>query len=462
MRILLVVYDNGSFIHWFPQGTAYIAAVLRKAGHRVTIYAQDVHHYPDERLTQYLDANEFDMVGVGVIAGYYQYRRLLGLSKAIDNAKRRPIYVLGGFGPTPEPAFFMNRTGADFVVLGEGEETVVELVAALDARQPVDTVTGIAYRDGNTIKTTPRRPLIRDLASIPYPAYDMFNVEYYRLVRFPGTEMTDFALPVLSGRGCTFHCTFCYRMDEGFRAREPDEFLDEVDYLQKDFGVTYVYFSDELLMDSKQRTMEICETILRRGLKFNWSCNGRLNYATPEVLDLMKRAGCSFINYGIEAFDNEVLKLMKKGLNTTQIVKGIEATEAAGISPGLNILFGNIGDNRETLKKAVDFLLKYDDQAQMRHIRPVTPYPGSPLYYKAIADGTLKDCADFYDNKHLNSDLMAVNFTELSDDEFYEVLLEANTVLLKNYYDKSAAKGLADLNHLYKDRDTTFRGFRQT
>src|SRR3990170_562092 len=117
--------------------------------------------------------------------------------------------------------------------------------------------------------------------------------------------------------------------------------------------------------------------------------------------------------------DDQVLKNMQKALTTKLIIKGIEATLSAGISPGLNILFGNIGDNKETLNKGVEFLLKYDDGAQLRTIRPVTPYPGSPLYYYAMEKDLLRDCEDFYENKHVNSDLVAINFTDLSDDEFH-------------------------------------------
>ena len=461
MRVLLVVYDNDSFIHWFPQGTAYIAAALRVAGHSVSIWSQDFHHYPDEALTAYLDANEFDVVGIGLIAGYYQYQRLIGLSRAVNSARKRPIFVLGGIGPTPEPEFFMRKSEADYVVLGEGEETVVELFDALANKTAVDKIAGIAYRDGDKIKVTPRRPLIADLSKIHYPAYDLFPIEHYRMLRLFRMTNSDFAMPVLSGRGCTFQCTFCYRMDEGFRPRDPEDFLEEVAMLQKDYGITYILFSDELLMSSKQRTIEICEAILKRNMNIKWSCNGRLNYATPEVLGLMRKSGCMFINYGIEAFDNEVLKLMRKGLNVSQIVTGIENTLAADIAPGLNMLFGNVGDNRETLHKATDFLLKYDDLSQMRTIRPVTPYPGSPLYYKAIELGHLKDCEDFYDHKHINSDLVSVNFTELSDHDFHLSLLEANSELVRNYYTKTLDRQLGTMRHLYEECDASFRGYRQ-
>jgi anaerobic magnesium-protoporphyrin IX monomethyl ester cyclase len=131
MRILLVVYDNESYIHWFPQGLAYIAAVLRREGHEVSIYSQDKDHYPEEHLTHYLDNNQFDMVGVSVVGGYYQYRKLLKISKAINRSKNRPFYVIGGHGPAPEPEYFLRKTDADVVVIGEGEETIIDLVNAI-------------------------------------------------------------------------------------------------------------------------------------------------------------------------------------------------------------------------------------------------------------------------------------------------------------------------------------------
>ncbi len=205
MRILLVVYDNDSYIHWFPQGLAYIAAVLRKENYDVEIYNQDFHHYPDGHLTSYLDQNKFDIVGVSIIAGYYQYKKLLAISNAIESSKQRPDhFVIGGHGPSPEPEFFLKKTGADIAVIGEGEETVLELFDALANHKPLDRIKGIAYRNGMDVLTNPRRDLIKDIDSIPWPAYELFPMEYYRLLRMPHCNHGDFVMPLLSGRGCTF------------------------------------------------------------------------------------------------------------------------------------------------------------------------------------------------------------------------------------------------------------------
>ncbi|MFH0779999.1 MAG: radical SAM protein [Parcubacteria group bacterium] len=462
MRILLVAYDNQSFIHWFPQGLAYVAAVLREAGHEIKIYQQDQFHYPDEHLTEYLNNNKFDIIGVSIIAGYYQFRKLLSISNAINLSDQRPFYIIGGHGPAPEPEYFIKKTKADAVVIGEGENTIVELVDAIENHKSLRNVRGIAFQDNGNIVINERRPLIQDIDSLPFPAYDLFPIEYYRLLRMPHVANTDFVMPMLSGRGCCFKCAFCYRMDEGFRPRSNESIIAEIKLLKKNFGITYIAFGDELLMSSAQRTISLCNDFIKAGLDIKWDCNGRLNYAEPGVLQLMKRAGCVFINYGIEAMDDQVLRGMNKALTTAQIIKGIEATLAVGISPGFNIIFGNVGDNQETLNKGVEFLLKYDDCGQFRTIRPVTPYPGSALYYLAIKNGLIKDCEDFYENKHINSDLLSVNFTTMSDEDFHRALFEANKRLFDNYYRKKNQAAIDTAEKLYIGKDGTFRGFRQS
>ncbi|WP_432662683.1 radical SAM protein [Wukongibacter baidiensis] len=462
MKILWVVYDNGSYISWFPQGVAYLASACRNAGHEVKIYNQDVYHWPDEHLTEYLDNEKFDVVGVSVIAGYYQYRKLFKLADAINKSKNRPFFMIGGHGPAPEPEFFLKKTGADVVGIGEGEITVVELLDALENRKSLHTVNGIAYLENGKLVKTPERELIENIDDIDFPAYDLFPMDHYTLLRMPHINADERCVPILSGRGCTFKCNFCFRLDKGFRPRSPENIIEEIKLLKKNYNVSYIAFSDELLMSSVERTMELCEKIIEANLNIKWDCNGRLNYAKPEVLEMMKKAGCVFINYGIESMDEQALKNMNKALTTKQIVEGIENTLKSGISPGYNIIFGNIGETKKSLELGVEFLLKYDDHSQLRTIRPVTPYPGSPLYYYAIEKGLLKDCEDFYENKHLNSDLLAVNFTDMSDEEFHRALYDANTRLMKNYFEAKCNQSIEIAKKLYIDRNTSFRGFRTT
>jgi len=465
LRVLLIAYDSGTYMTFFPQGLAYIARVLEDDGYDVEIYNQDLHHYPVDHLTNYLNKNKFDVVGMGVIGGYWQFKMMCNISNAINKSTIRPFYVIAGYGPSPEPKYFLEKTGADVCVIGEGEDTVRELIGCIANNNPWSDINGIAYFHGSNFKMNPPRALIKDIHTIPLPAFHKFPVEIYRLRRAEHAGSRDFVMPVLSGRGCTFKCNFCYRMDMGHRKRAPESIVQEIEFLKKDYGITYIIFNDDLLMISKEATFEICEALIKANLNIKWWCNARLNYATLEVLSIMKRAGCVFNNYGIESFDNATLKVMKKGLTEKMIVEGVRNTYKSGISPGLNIIWGNKGETIEVLNKSVNFLLKYDDGTQMRTIRPVTPYPGSPLYFDAINMGFLdkkNPAKDFYENKHVNSDLLSVNFTNLSDDQFYDALEKANIRLLQNYFNNKRTAYIEQTQNLYRTKDTSFRGFRTT
>jgi len=228
--------------------------------------------------------------------------------------------------------------------------------------------------------------------------------------------------------------------------------------LKADYHVNFIDFQDELLMTSEERVFKLCEQLKK--MNVHWWCSGRLNYAKPALLKDMKDAGCVFINYGIESMDDSILKRMNKHMNTKQIVAGVEATQKAGIGTGLNMMWGNIGDNLESLNKSLDFLLKYQDAGDLRTIRPVTPYPGCDLYKHAIAEGMLTGPEDFYE-KHVNSDLLAVNFTDISDDDFHGYLGAANSRIIVQYYDRQKLDTLEQAYQLYHKNDTSFRGFRK-
>jgi radical SAM superfamily enzyme YgiQ (UPF0313 family) len=463
VKVLLVVYDNESYIHHPPVALSYIATALRDAGHNVSFYNQELYHWPESHLTEYLTKNHFDVVGLSLVAGYYPYRKMLKISEAINKVEDRPYYILGGHGPSPEPEYYLKKTSADCVVVGEGEITIVNLLSALERKKPLKEVKGIAYLDSGKLVRTERQPLIKDINTIPIPAWDLLPMDYYALFRVGNINLsTDRVGIMLSGRGCPFHCNFCYRMDKGCRTRTPENILEEIEYLRVNHHINFIQFQDELLMTSKERTVQICEAFIKANLGMRWGCNGRLNFATPKIIKLMKLAGCVFINYGIESVDDEALKAMNKNLTYKQIVRGIEATTAEGIHPGFNIIFGNIGETKEVLRKDVAFLKKYDDQGQFRTIRPVTPYPGSPLYYYALEHGLLKDVAEFYEVKHINQDLPSVNFTDLTDQEFREELCLANTSLTNNYYSIMADKMRETCKKLYLEKDAAFRGYRQT
>ena len=136
-------------------------------------------------LRTYLDKNKFDVVILSVIAGYYQYIRVNNLSKAINNSKNRPYYAMGGYGPTPEPEFWIKKSGCDVVCMGEGEIIISKLMDAIENKKSLKNVPGVAWLEDGKLQQTDRAPLIEDLDSLPKIPYELFPMDYYRMLRLP-------------------------------------------------------------------------------------------------------------------------------------------------------------------------------------------------------------------------------------------------------------------------------------
>jgi len=441
-KILLISYDNGSHIPFFPQHLFYLYGALKKAGHTVGFWFQDIHHGSEEALTHVVNAHPWDIVGLGFVAGYWQYAKAKQIAEAVGKTKRRDKFnfVLGGHGPAAEPDWFMNKLGADTVVVGDGESAICEIAAG----NKKGIVLGVPCTSDET----------------PVNTYEDFPLNVYRLIRWPTSSRTDFCFPVLSSRGCKWSCSFCYRMREGFHERAVEAIMEEIKWLHDRAQITHFQFSDELLMSSERRVGDICEALLNLPFRIKWDCNGRLNYATTDTLRLMRSSGCEYINYGIESLSQKLLNQMGKGLTLNQIESGVQATLRSGISPGLNLIWGFPGDTAENLWQAVKFLKKYDPCHELRTIRPVTPYPGCRLYEEAKEKGLLEGPEDFYEVKHKNSDLFTVNFMDISTEEAHRQLWIANDTLIENYFNKRKHLTCKQGDKLYLEGDTNFRGFR--
>jgi anaerobic magnesium-protoporphyrin IX monomethyl ester cyclase len=463
MKITLIIHDHDSTVNDFPLGAGYLVSVLRQNGfpdEYIHIYNMDVYHYSDEDLRDYLVTSEFDLIGIGMIAGYWQYRQLKRIMDVINSLAKRPVVVLGGFMFTPDPAYFMRKFSVDYVVMGEGEYIFSELVTALGNRKSIDKIPGLAYWSGSEIIINSRRPPLKDIDQLPFPAWDKFPINaYVPKVRIPigGAQRS---LPVLSSRGCLYKCAFCYRMEPGYRQRSLESVLEECRILVKDYHLNAICFRDELLMSTPDRAMEFAEAILKSGMNIHFDIDGRLNAARPEALKLLKQAGCVYINYGVESLDQTVLNNLNKKQTIPEIISGVEETIKAGIHPGLNVIWGAPGDNAETADKIVKFLNKYNTYGELRTLKPVTPYPGSPLYDLAVEKGFIKDIADFYETKHLNSDLITCNFTDLETTQLHQILYDANKRLLKDHFDHLYERNLKAHQKLYFESDVNFRGVR--
>jgi radical SAM superfamily enzyme YgiQ (UPF0313 family) len=249
-------------------------------------------------------------------------------------------------------------------------------------------------------------------------------------------------------------------MRKGFHERPIPAIMEEIRFLHKNYFISHFDFEDELLMASEKRTEEICQAILKLPFKIKWDCNGRLNYATPPILSLMKKAGAEYVNYGIESLEQSLLNAMGKGLTIRQIYQGVEATLKTGLSPGLNLLWGFPNDTEANLKEEVKFIKEFNPGDENRTIRPPTPYPGCRLFNEAIEKGLVDGVEDFYENKFKNSDLLCINFTDIPVEDANRLLFEANKELYLDYLSKREKNTLKVAENLYLKKDYSFRGWR--
>lgn len=465
-KVLLIIHDVYQDDNNFPIGPAYLASALRNAGASVEVYCMDVFHYTNEQLTRKLEETDYDLIGVGFLAARFR-ETILDLCATINAVKGRAWLVLGGHGPSPIPEYVLEKTEADIVTLGAAEETLVEVLKCKITVGDLRKVDGIVFRNGEACVRTSPRKILTNLDTSPLPAWDLFPMEEYSTcIKTFGQEPQEKSLSFITGRGCTNRCSFCYRLEKGLRARSVPNVIEEVKILYHQYGINCFYIMDELFAFSTKRVLEFERELFRDGLHIKYGCDARVDLIDKEMILSFKRSGCKFINLGLESSSDEVLRLMGKNTVVADNIRALDIiTEVGDIGIGLNFIWNNPGDTEESLMGNVALIKKYNTYMQLRTIRPVTPYPGSQLYYQAIESGALTGPGDFFD-KFVNSDLITVNFTNMPTDRCYDLLLAANADLINDHYLNTggnmaeAAALIQRFKDLYSGRITNFRGAR--
>ncbi len=465
-RFLFVVPDNFQDDNVFPLGPGYLSAILRMAGVHVETYCMDVFHYSLDELEEFVTKNSYDMICLGFMAPRFK-RGVQAACNVISRARSEDTwFVLGGYGPSPIPEYILKTTGADIVAIGEGEETMLEIMMARKGLMDVSDIRSIAYRQGDTVTINDRRATIKYLNELPYPAWDLFPMEEYtQCLKFSGMDVNERAFPLISTRGCTDKCSFCFRLDAGIRQRGPDQVVAEMKELYDRYGVTYFYFCDELAIVSRKQIFQLTDAIVKTlpPIKFRMDC--RVTLFDDEIAVALKQAGAVFLNIGFESSSQTVLDQMNKRAKVEQNIAAAETAMRHNIGIGINMIWGMPGDDLNSLRKNAEFIKRFNQYDQIRTIRPVTPYPGSPLYYKAIEEGQLTGPDDFFE-KFKNSDLYLCNFTGIPKEEIYATLYEVNKDLIYDHFENTSkefdiADGLIDRFYdLYFNGVTDFSGPR--
>ena len=292
--------------------------------------------------------------------------------------------------------------GLDGIIRNEPEYTVRDLIRALEKKHGLEDVLGLSYRTGETIQRNPDRPFIPDLDDLPFPAWELVNVDSYRLP-LKGNRF----LMIAPLRGCPFSCSFCTAptyYGHKLRRRSPDKVIEEIKRNMKDFGVDHFFFWADTFVLDKAYVRELCEKILSNGLKIAWTSNSRADTVDAELLLLMAKAGCWMLSFGIESSSQEILDRNEKRLRVEQVAQAVGWTKAAGIQVAGHFILGLPGETRETMAATARFAKELDvDFAQFYC---AVPYPGAPLYEEARREGWIKS-DDFSQFKQEKSVLAA-------------------------------------------------------
>lgn len=371
-------------------GILYLAAVLRQKGYSISVIESSSLGLTMEQAIEKISTIKPRYIGLtATTLTIMNARALASEIKKIDD---RIQVIVGGPHITAIPEETMNLSPAfDIGVIGEGEETIKDLLEALESRGNLSTVQGIIFRHGDRVIKTSPRDFIKDLDSLPFPAWDLLEAFPGRYSPPPFRFKKLPAAYIVTTRGCPHQCIFCDRSVFGNKCRghSAEYIMAMIEYLRIRFGVREILFEDDTFVTFKERLLGVCEGMLSQPIKTSWSCLGRADAVTPDLLRLMKRAGCWSISYGIETGDEGVMKFIGKKTTLDKIEQAVRWTKEAGLLSKGFFIIGHPVDTHETIRKTMEYALSLplDDIS----ISMMTPFPGSRIYDLASQYGEFTD-----------------------------------------------------------------------
>lgn len=363
--------NDNSIFRFPPLGLGYIAAYLKK--HGVSVDLVDCTFLSQEKALERIRSSEPEIIGIQSM--FSMKNKSLELARTLK--KDCDLLVAGGPMPTAEPEDYLQIF--DVAVIGEGEQTMLDLVHQTEKRIILPEVKGIAYLDKITgkVKHTPPRAFIKDLDGIPFPSRELFDnnaYEKYYSKRFGYTTTS-----IITSRGCPFTCDFCSRpvFGNNIRSRTEKNIVDEMEEACA-LGYDRVWFADDCFTLNRNRLKRICDELIKRDLRVRWECLSRVDTIDREIAEKMEKAGCVRVFFGIESGNDSILAIMNKQITVKQAQQAVSVFKKAGIQIGA---FFMLGYPEETDKTVLD-TIKFASSLPLDYLSFTLPYPipGTPLF----------------------------------------------------------------------------------
>lgn len=425
----------------FPVGLAYVASALHRAEYDFDIIDIDARRYSDAELEEVLCKKSYDVIAFGTLVS--AYKNAQKVAKIARRTNPKAIIIAGNSVASSIPAHLLTHTEVDIAVKGEGDLTIINIMRKLEKNKSLKDlcdVKGLVYfYEGQIIDTGYEEP-IKDVNDIPFPQWDLFNIDFYISKQinevsepYPMPKEDMRAFLVNTARGCPFRCTFCYHVFQycPYRYRSAESIISEVATLQERYRVNYIQFWDELTFFSKKQAKAFVREVSSRGVKFYWTATIRGNLFSDEDVDLLlelKEAGCTGLGYSLESADPGILKSMNKKMTCEQFKSQKRTIDKAGIRSYTSLVIGFPQETLETIKKTFDVCYELN-------IYPSTgfllPQPGTPMFEVARQMGYVDNLESFLQQMGDRQDLR-FNLTNIPDD----VLLSEVEKHLKRISDK--------------------------
>jgi len=418
-------------VHFPPLGLLYLGAYLEREGYQPEVKDLCV----DKGSKGDIRFRDYDVVGIGTdTARYYSALRIARAAK-----REGCIVIMGG----PHPCFVDEEVLAtgqvDFVVHGEGEITLHELLVELQKeRGQFSGVKGISFAQNGQIMRTPRREFIADLDQLPLPARHLVDMNNYRQTKFGDRDIT----PVITSRGCPSNCSFCSSstfFGREWRSRSVPSILQEIEDLYRRYQFNAIAFVDDNFTLSPQRVMELSEGIIQGKLEIWWWNLSRVDtiVRNEPMLKKMRRAGAKTIYIGLESAHRQSLEEFGKGSDIGMAERAVEVLKRNGFEIFASYILGGLSETAKAVNETIRWAKRLDTNVAQFSI--LTPYPGTALYER-VKDRIFRRPWTFFDAQHLVFKHDHISFIRLQ-----WLLLKANLL----YYSRSR-KGRMDVLHLIK------------
>ncbi|PIQ89627.1 MAG: B12-binding domain-containing radical SAM protein [Candidatus Omnitrophica bacterium CG11_big_fil_rev_8_21_14_0_20_42_13] len=393
MNVLLVspsqvqVYGNFARPDYPPLGLAYLGAVLEKAGHDVGIIDVDAERLTDEGFAKKITQGNYGLVGI--TATTPTFSKALVLAELVKK-NSDSFTVLGGIHATTMPDESIENESIDFIVKGEGELTLLELVRRLQHREDLAGVDGIYYKKAGRIYKNKDRDLIADLDTLPFPARHLFSKHHYS---YPDALFKE-AFPIMTSRGCPANCSYCDArkiFSRKFRVRSAKNVVDEIEHLAKKYGAREIHIWDDNFTTQKNRVFQIRDEIKKRKLniKFAFPNGIRADYVDKEVLRALGDMGAYSIAFGVESGNQGVLDHINKNTTLAKIETAFRCAKEAGLETWGFFMIGLPSETKDTINDTISFAISLNPDVAKFHI--LKPFPGTDAYGELSRQGLIID-----------------------------------------------------------------------